>query len=59
MIIKYILSLYRMSVDNTYNEKLNELNNSLDILNQTIQKDQSKNKKLVNHLSFFKIRSLI
>ena len=36
-----------MSNDDTYNEKLNELNNSLDILNQTIQKDQSKNKKLV------------
>ena len=36
-----------MSNDDIYNEKLNELNNSLDILNQTIQKDQSKNEKLV------------
>ena len=36
-----------MSNDNTYNEKLNELNNSLDILNQAIENDQSKNKNLV------------
>ena len=36
-----------MSSDNSYNEKLTELNNSLDILNQTINNDQTKNKQLV------------
>tara|TARA_B100000282_G_C31721003_1_gene486010 strand:+ start:496 stop:1176 length:681 start_codon:yes stop_codon:yes gene_type:complete len=36
-----------MSSDNSYNAKLTELNNSLDILNQAIQNDQSKSAELV------------
>ena len=36
-----------MSSDDSYNAKLTELNNSLDILNQTIESDKSKNKELV------------
>lgn len=36
-----------MSSDNSYNTKLTELNNSLDILNQAIQNDKSKSAELV------------
>lgn len=36
-----------MSSDNSYNAKLTELNNSLEILNQAIQNDQSKSAELV------------
>jgi hypothetical protein len=40
-----------MSNDNSYDEKLTELNNSLDILNQTIESDQTKNKQIVKQQS--------
>ena len=40
-----------MSSDDSYNTKLTELNNSLDILNQTIQNDKSKNAELVDQQS--------
>ena len=43
--ISIIIIIYR---DNNYNEKLTELNNSLDILDQTINNNQTKNKQLIN-----------